>query len=192
MADDLMTHIVDHRDRAVLDLPSRDRRGARKVALVRGIAAGVQVVEDLHHDLLLSSRLEVATGWLIDVWGAVVGERRGAIAEHTVYRRFVMARAQVNACKGNADGILSIWILLMEARSTYYRIAPPAGFILYAVRSSLLGADLARRVRRLMRDAKQAGVSMSLVQSVPGYFGFDGDPEALGFDDGTLSEEITG
>lgn len=192
MADELLTHIVDHRDRAVLDLPSRDRRGPRKVALVRGIAAGVQVVEDLHHDLLLSSRLETATGWLLDVWGEIVGERRGAIAEHTVYRRFVMARAQVNVCKGNADAILSIWILVMEPRSTYYRIAPPAGFILYAVRSTLLDADLGRRVRRLMRDAKPAGVGMALVQSVPGYFGFDGDPDALGFDDGQLSEEITG
>ena len=193
MAEELpITHIVDHADRAVLDLPSRDRRGPRKVALVRGIAAGVQLVEDLHHDLLLSSRLDSATGWLLDVWGGIVGEKRGALTRDTDYRRFVLARAQVNTCKGNADGLLAIWILLMEPRSTYYRIAPPAGFVLYAVRSTLLDADMSRRVRRTMRDAKPAGVGMALVQSPPGYFGFDGDDDALGFDDGQLSEELTG
>ncbi len=187
-----LTHIADHADRAVAGLPSRDRRGARKVAVTRGLAAGVQLLEDIAFDVLLSTRLGVATGAQLDVWGGIVGERRGALTQDTVYRRFVMARAQVNVCRGNSDALIAIWLLLTDPQWVYLRDAPPMGFVLYAVRATLLDANLGRRVRRTMRDAKPAAYEMALVQSPVGYFGFDGDPDALGFDDGQLSEEITG
>ncbi|MFA9271865.1 MAG: hypothetical protein ACEQSX_14135, partial [Baekduiaceae bacterium] len=72
------THIADHADRAVAALPSRDRRGARKVAVTRGLAAGVQLLEDIAFDVLLSTRFEVAVGAQLEIWGAIVGEKRGA------------------------------------------------------------------------------------------------------------------
>ena len=48
----------------------------------------------------------------------------------------------------------------------------------------------ARRVSQLMKSIKPAGVCMILIEASEGYFGFEGDPDASGFDVGIFARAL--
>ena len=185
-----LVYIADHKSRAVGSLLSQHQRRPRIRSLIESLAEGAQANEDEGFDVLVSTTLTAAQGANLDEWGALVGEARGDL-EDADYRVFISARIKVNNTTGTTDEILAIWALLVspyiEIRHENYT---PATFLLDVLRASPMSDARVRRVGAMMRDAKPAGVAMMLLESVPGYFGFDEDPDALPLDVGEYGRAI--
>ena len=185
MAD--LVHIADHGDRAVSRLPSRFRRPVIE-SFIRSLCAGVQLAEDLAWFLLSDGLLDTASGAMLDQWGELVGEQRLGLADAD-YRRFIEARMLINrANPGTPNEMLAIWRLVTApAISVAYRSPSPCVVWLTVERSEAMSDAVARRVVRAMQDAAPAGRLLRLIETVPGPFGFETDPDALGYDAGRLS-----
>ena len=184
-----LAYIPDHRERARKRLLSQDWDKPRIASLAEALGMGAQALEDVYFDLLMGRRLESSVGAQLDTWGAIVGEARGALGD-TDYRRFIEARVAANVCKGSVDELLAIWELVTYPSTVRYLSMYPAGFKLQAVRPRLFNARMARRVSRFRADVKPAGVTMVLIEALPGYFGFDGNPAALGYNVGKFARVL--
>jgi hypothetical protein len=178
-----LAYIPDHGDRAVGKVLSQFKRKPRIAALIRALASGTQELEDELFSLIVSRTLTAATGAELDQWGSVVGEPRGSLGDSD-YRRFIRARTMVNVCKGDVDSLIAIWQVVMGTEDVRFLPTYPAGYRLQAVRSALLPEYVRRRARRIMVDPKPGGVTSVCVEARRGFFGFSGNPDALGFDVG--------
>ncbi len=181
--------IPDHGDRAVRRLLTTWQEKVRIKALIKALAAGTQELEEQSFSLIVSTGIDVATGDALDQWGEVVGEERGPLGDNE-YRRFVQARMQANRCRGTVEELIAIFKLVTGAVKVRYETSYPAGFYLLAQLPDLLPAATARRVRRIMDDAKPGGVEMILIQYLPGAYGWEDDSEALGLDEGPFAALI--
>lgn len=182
-----LIHIPDHGDQAVGQLPSRDRKPNTE-ALVRGLCAGVQLAEDLLWFMLNDGMLANATGAALDQWGELVGEQRLGLGDSD-YRRFIEARMLVNrANPGTPNELIAIWKLITAPYvSVSYRSPGPCIIWLTTLRETPMTAAVASRVARMMQDAAPAGRLLRAIEAVVDPFGFEGDPEALGYNEGKLS-----
>lgn len=181
-----LVYIPDHPDRARRRLLSQDWDKPRIVALAEALGMGAQAFEDDTFDVLIGRRLEAATGATLDQWGALVGEDRGTL-DDTRYRRFIMARVLVNIGDSTVDELITIFEEITAPSVVWYLPMYPAGFKLRAIRKGWLSDVLRRRIRRMMADAKPAGVTMVLIEALEGYFGFEGNEAASGYNVGTLA-----
>lgn len=150
-------------------------------------------------DLLTSGTLDGASGWLLDRWGAVVGEKRDGLLDDD-YRRFIKAAVILNGCFGSVEENLGLWAVLMgadvgDARVEYVEMYPH-GATFQAFRRALLPEKVARRAARTMRRSRPLGVEFRLVEAVDGrYFGFAGHgthahSAPLGFDRGAFARAL--
>lgn len=173
-----ITLIEDHPDRAVANALAQDRcaeDSPRYVSLLAAMGEGVQLQEEQFFDLLVGRGLNLATGAALEQWGAIVGEARGGLTDDD-YRRFIKARVLANTSDGTPDELLTIFALITSPSQVRYFIHPPAAFRLQTIRGELLSDDMVRRVVRMMRSVKPAGVAMVLTEAVPGsiLFGVSG------------------
>lgn len=160
-------------------------------ALLGGLSYGVQTLEEAAFDVLVSGPLDVASGYDLDVWGRVLGEQRLGLTDEE-YRRFLAARALANRSAGDRDSVLDVWRVATGASSVaYFDLLPAAGTLL-AVRSSFMRDDNARRVYRLVDSVVPAAVNFECIEAVEGYFGFDEDTSAEGFDVGPFARSLRG
>lgn len=141
-------------------------------ALLGGLGDGAQALEDVGFDLVDQLNLDSASGAMLDRLGGLVGEHRGPLGD-LAYRRFIRARALITRCRGTVEELLEIWRILMGVGTDFAWEVEcfPAGVDLVAVRSSFLPDTEYRRVYRAMRDAKPAGVTLTLVEAVGDYHG---------------------
>lgn len=167
-SDTRLVLIDDHADRLLAELPSQFRRGLHIQALAEALGRGVQIAEEASFDLLVGRTLQSATGAQLDQWGAVVGEARFTLPDSS-YRQFIAARLLANRCRGTADEVIAIWSLITSPHSgVRLNPLPPAGCLLYTVRSRFLDEPTRNRVRRLMASVRPAGVTMVLVEALTG------------------------
>ena len=185
----LFAYKGDYRAEAKRWLLSQFRDKPRIVALVQAFGQGSQVLEDICIGYLLGMLMGYAIGDQLDHLGSIVGERRAGLLD-AEYIRFIQARILVNRCSGTPTDMVQLLELVTAPSTVHYHDMFPGGFTLYAHRSSAMPDAIKNKVRRLMRDAKPAGVAMVLIETIPGYFGYDGDPDARGFDVGRLSRLI--
>ena len=190
-ADLPVAYIPDHAERLNRRMLSQDREQPRLKALMMALGDGAQLLEDTAFDVLVGTRLELATGVNLDRWGELVGELRLGLTDGD-YRRFIRARVLVNVCNGTPDELVTLYKLVMDTdRVQYVRPGAPAFFSLQAVRSSWLSEALRRRVRRLMGAAKPAGVAMELIEAIGDPFGFDATMLPVsGFNVGAFAREV--
>lgn len=133
-------------------------------AMVKGLATGTQAVED---DLwsLTDESIDSAMGAFLDEWGALVGETRGALNDSD-YRRFIKARILANNSLGSRDELLEVLRIASNATQVVHHDQFPAHFTLTYLRESWLATPVTDRLVRLMRDAKPAGVGLTLVEAL--------------------------
>lgn len=187
-----LIHVADHAEQAIARLPSRFRGRLRIEALVGALATGTQEVEDLAYALVADRLLDTASGDALDQYGRLVGEARNGLGDGD-YRRFIQARMLANRSTGTVDELIAIWRLATGAEAVRYEELAPLHLILEAERREPMSADVVRRVVRLMQDAKPAGRTLSLVEVIAGvWFGWDGDPDSTGYDDGEYSRTLEG
>jgi hypothetical protein len=157
-------------------------------ALAKAVGAVNQVLEDCIFTVLLDTGLDVATGVHLDTWGETVGEDRGPLGDRE-YRRFIRARILANRCGGTTEEILTIARLVFDSRVAHTYDTPPASFVIEGFRGSFMSDAAGRKVARLFRTAKPAGVSVGVVEALNSAGIFD-DPEH-GFDTSTFARALT-
>lgn len=171
-----IVYIPDYAEHAKGLLLSQHRRSPRIVALVESLMGEAQLVEDIAFDLIVSTAIEVATDYELDLWGVIVGEPRGGLTD-SEYRPFVQARIQANICNGDIDSVIGVFQTLMQDGAVRYFPQYPAG---YTLEGDVLGASLSTevqgRIRTVMKDVSPAGVTVRLVETDPGSFRFDSGP----------------
>lgn len=170
-------------------LLAQDRDKPNTLALAAAIGVALQAVEDDLFNLPLATSLRLATGDALDRVGAMVGEDRLGL-DDGAFRRFIGARILVSQSEGTPEELLAIFRIITGTPDCYHFDLPPGGFLLFCVRKSWMTEAEMRRVRRMMTDAKAAGVAMELIEAAPGYFGFVEDSRAGAFDIGTFSRVI--
>lgn len=186
-ADTEVSYIPDHEELAWRRLLTQDHTKPRLVALLKAFGTVVQDAEDTLFDVLMGRVLDDATGAVLDRWGAIVGEARDGLGDED-YRRFVKARTLVNIGDGTVDELIAIWqIITGPSRVVRYLPMYPAGYTLQVARTSFMSEVMRRRVRRMIEEARPAGVTSELIEALVGYYGFDTDDYADGFDVGPYS-----
>ena len=174
LPDAIFDKVEDWPDKAWDRFPSRYAGKKRIEALVRGLADGTQLLEDLIYDVLMSTVLESATGALLDQWGALAGSPRGPL-EDDVYRRIIKARVRANLSSGHVGDMIEIYAEATAPSEVRYFDHFPAGFRLTAFRARPMGASRRRRIREIMGDAKPGGVNISLCEAITGSLRLGGD-----------------
>ena len=186
----LSGHVDDHAADAVSRWPSYLRR-PRNEALSRLAGTRAQDLEGLFAGLWLWRTFEQARGVQLDAWGAYLAEPRPG-PDDADYRRLLHARLLILFSGGEVERIIEIARLVAEAEDVRYAPAYPAGCrVEYAVtepRTDRLRLGLASR----LLQALPAGVTLrALVEvPIPGWFGWEGDADSLGFGAGRLSARV--
>lgn len=159
-------------------------------AFVTALATGQQAREDEQFDLLLSTDVNAATGDLLDKWGEAVGEQRLGLSDNE-FRPFVLARMLANTCDGTIEALIEVFTAATQPNvDVLYQSVFPAGFCLSVVRPLAMSEAISRRVARMMEDVRPGGRHMCLIEAVPGFYGFEGNPDAHPLDEGLLSRLI--
>lgn len=184
-----LVYVADWPARASKALLGLDWSKPRIVALAEALGEGSQALEDVTFDVLLSTRLEAASGSTLDLYGGIVGERRGPLGDED-YRRFIQARILTNITDSTIDEMIAIFALVTYPGEVEYMPMYPAGGTLQVLRQSWLSDRMRRRIRRIMDDAKPAGVAIELIEALPGFFGFEGNEGAMGYDEGVYSRVL--
>jgi hypothetical protein len=182
-------YIPNHRAVAVSRLLAQYRNKPRIVALVRALASGAQALEDDVFGVLTSTTFTAATNTDLDHWGILVGEERAGLND-TDYRAMIGARILANRSRGTRDELIQILQIITAPSVVVLTDVFPACFQFVIRRATYMADNHARRVGRLMRSIKPAGVAMLLFEAADGYYGHDPDLEALPLDLGTLSRLI--
>ncbi len=170
-------------------LLAQDRGKTNWRAIAKGIGDAMQLVENDLFDLPLSMTLSSATDAALDKVGAIVDEPRLGLDDEA-YRRFIRAKILVNMSEGSPEELLTIFRAITGSDDCRHFDMFPGGFTLVTIRQTPMSDAEMRRVRRMMLDAKAAGVAMELIEALPGYFGFDTDPDSTGFEIGPFARII--
>lgn len=185
------TYIPDHGDKIVEeDLYNKIRALPRWASWARGIGAGTQLMEDELFGLITGTYFDTADGYLLERWGAIVGEQRAGLNDDE-YRAFIRGRMLTDVCGGTGDELIRIYELITAPNNGVIAQAKyPACFTLTVIRSTPMRDVVARRVVRMMNEAKADGIGMGLIEAIAPAFGFDGNPLASGFGVGVLSRRL--
>ncbi len=170
-------------------------------ALVEGLAAGAQLVEDQAYSLVQSGRFRLAVGDLLDQWGDLVNEPRSGLLDDDVYRRFIQAAILCSVWDGWRDQAIEVWEVATAGQYVRQVDRWPRCSSFYTYRPTLLPDIEARRVRRTMNRIKPPGVFFRLIEVPAAYLGFDGDgpfeygepapaPRPQGFGPGRLARSL--
>lgn len=184
-----LKYIPDH-VRRMLDLwMSQWRHTHTGIALMTAIGNAVQAVEDENFDVWLSTQLAVATGHALEQWGALVGEPKGVLDDDD-YRVFIEARILANTSTGAPDELYEIVKRITAPSEVGIIRTPPQGYEVIIRRADYMSDARARRVGRMIRSIKPAGISTYIVEYADGYFGFAGDDDAASLDLGELARNL--
>lgn len=182
MAD--FTYIPNHEDEAV-DRLANEFRKPRIEGTLKAFVKPFQDLEDTLKDIQELRWIETATGVQLDKLGTIVGEQRFNKTDDT-YRRFIKARVQINTSKGLPENLIRLFNTITLATECFYATYRPAEItIMGNVDLLTLGVITAADVLDLCRQIIPAGVTLYHVGSYDPDepFGFDEDPDAIGFGD---------
>lgn len=188
----MTTYLFDYAERAIAALVYRLRK-PRLVALVEAFAEELQVIEDTAFALVEERFLDTADGAQLDQLAAVLDATRDGLSDEDLRAR-LRVRILANRSRGEGDRLLRIVALSTARGPVWLRPVFPAGLRIEfpSPPGSPLSATRARIAREELGRAVASGVQVDeLVEWTDGgVFGFEDDPDALGFDDGELAEDV--
>lgn len=179
------------------DLPLNDREDTLSVfqnkpvarAIKGGFAQLVQRSNEAVLDAVQSMRLDRLAGWGLARWAAIVDEQRGNLTDEEWTR---VVRGKVAAVVSQGDGTSMAEVVTASFPDVVqYRIDDyqPATIIITIKTNDGISAQLAPRIKQVLRLAKPAGVKMEVGQSPPQAFSFFGGG-GFGFNVGALAGSI--
>jgi hypothetical protein len=182
-------YIYDHVDRAKANLTSDYSDAVKVRGLVAAFVSEIQEVEQVMYELIVSRYIGNASDAQLDQYGAAVGEPRAGLT-NAEYRKFILARILTNLGEGEIPRLLEVVKTITSASRVKYTAAHPAHFLVEYVRGGYTSAAFRNRVKSQVLELTPAGVGFTVIEANEGYFGFNDDPDAFGFDVGEWAEEI--
>lgn len=188
-----ITYIVDHPERAKALLTSLLSK-PNLTLLLQLFTEQVQELEDLFFALYAERQIDTAQGAQLDQLGAIAGARRDGLDDET-YRRVIRVQQIANQAAGRPEELLEVAKVLFaeadaDARVLYYPLYP-LGFGLVIFRTDPSEELQRDRAIEVLTSMLPLAVKLdALDEATPGYFGWDDDPDALGFDVGHFVEEL--
>ena len=175
-------HIPNHRATALDRLYAQWKRTTVIRGAVVASARVVQRAENIIYGYLVSGRFGVAEGFLLDMWGEIIGEKRLGLG-HDDYRRVLQARILADNASDNPEDILGVFAAITAPSTVRYYDAPPwNSYHLIAFREDPLASDMITRLVPIMERVRPSTRAMDMIETlVPGYFGFAGDPDPDAF-----------
>ena len=186
-----VTYIPDHVEQALHNRLSQFSQSPNLELLIRLFVEPLQELEDIAFALITERMLSSAQGAQLDQYGAIAGQRRDGLNDET-YRRFISVRLEANRSNGQPDVITTVLATLMSTTSTVqYHPLPPAAFGLSYMLGEYSSDSIRTRVLNLVNAIIPAGVKLEeVVESLPGYWGFEGDDDALPLGTGAFTAEV--
>jgi hypothetical protein len=190
----MISHITDHVARTLANLPSRFSIAARLRALVTILATECQTLEDTLWDLISDRMLSTAAGVQLDAYGELVGQVRLGGFTDDEYRRLISVRIRANKTSGQVEDVIQIMSMLLApfavgvGSDVHYWPLPPAAYGLEWVRDTYSSAAVVAMLPAFVVAITGAGIGVDeLVEALPGYWGFEGDDDALSLGDGDFT-----
>lgn len=159
--------------------------------LVKSGSIEAQTLEDGLQEFYAKLPLQTATGQTLDEWGEHFDVERGGLSD-TVYLDKILAQILSYTSSGLPEQIIQIIVLLTQATSV--RI------IESTTESRTISFDINTDLATISPDELKTAITRALESTVKlddiiiispvEYFGFDSDPDALGFV--TLAEPSSG
>jgi hypothetical protein len=167
-----VAYVPDHAERMLRKMPTALQGQSRWGALVRGVAVGIQELEDVLFNLLDQRTLDAAKGAHLRRWAAIVGQPADALTDEQL-RRFIRVRLRVlrHARHGQTapiDDLIDFARICTEAYAVRYFGLYPAGLNLTIWRTSRLSDEEVNATVRLLGDAIPAGKEWCLTEALPG------------------------
>jgi hypothetical protein len=151
-------YIPDHSGQSGEMVPGRFWASVRLQALVRGIGAAVQLLEDQLLDLQLSGTLDGSYGAWQDAWGELVGLRRLGLSD-TDYSKFIAAMGYANSQEPPSSNKIIAAALAMGANEAYtYTYATQAAGEIEMICYSDWDTARLRAARRVFEAARGYGI----------------------------------
>ena len=179
------THITDHAGEALDRLAEQYRGQLNFASLLNAINAQTQDIEDALFEQIDGRTLASATDATLDSVGATVGCTRPAGADDDEYRGLIYAQIIVNTSEGTPE---TVYALLRQLGATAARIFEVGLYGIFLQYTGTLLLDDAGLLAAL--EAATPPVAMNVSEYTADAFGFDGDGDALGFDDGELARDV--
>lgn len=167
----------------VLDADGADRE------LLEAIAVLFQAASDDSSALVSQRDIEVAEGIFLDRIGRELGEAREGL-EDVDFRVILRGALASRNSDGTETSVALVARLMFGTDDVQVLDRPPGAVNVIVATSDPVGVAARARTRRLLERAVLGGVRVDDVveTDAAGYFGWHGDPDALGFDDGALAE----
>lgn len=175
--------ITDHADLAVDRLLAQYKDDELMVARIRAFGAQAQEIEDALWQILDLSNLDAATGAVLDRFGVLLYQERGAMTDEEYRARLRLRIIQLQS-QGTAEELIYIFKTLMRCDVVQMVEFYPADFVLLTA----IGADPVLDTAEILdaiQKAKPAGVGNVIAIETGNPFVFAGDPTGSGFGDAT-------
>jgi len=187
---DVPVHLFDYVERLKRELSTFFFCIEDMQKLVELSASRQQIAEDVAYAMIVERFIDTSAGAQLDQWGKVVGEARLGLVDGE-YRQFIKARIRSNLSNGTIREMTLILKLLTNAINVRYSPLYPAGMQFDYVSGVLTSSASKDRIKRQMIEVAGAGIAVHYItEATEGYFGWDGDDEALGFGQGSFAGVI--
>lgn len=130
--------------------------------------------------------IDTAVGAQLDQWGTVLALPRDGRTDDA-YRIALRARLAVYMSNGTPENLITITRLLVGDVVVELLERPFASVYIQWEAGTPTPDDERPTVQAQLQASAPAGVEVVAVEAVPGFFGFESDPLALGFDEGELA-----
>lgn len=172
-----IAHNPDVEGSAVARLPGQYRDLPYWEKFWAAVSPSLQELEDAIYDVQQARDPAVALGAQLDQWGALLNEDREDL-EDSEYRDVLKMKVLSN----RSSGVLDFFFDIVERLATLYRVHvfnlyPMTVSVEYVVYSALT-ASMQSRLARLLTRAASAGRKVKVVEGIPGFLGFAGNPDA--------------
>lgn len=180
-------YIDDYEARALRRTLSRHRNKPRLGAVFASYGFAGQVLEDALLGVSSDSLFGNATGTTLEIYGKLLGELRGGL-DDLLYRNLIAARILANQSQGTTDEMIEILqVLAPVGADVFHQNLFPASCLFTVITDDPPDSQYLARVATIMRKAKPAGISFGGVWAVRVPFGFDANPDILGYSLGKLA-----
>jgi hypothetical protein len=140
-----------------------------------GLVDQVQELEDILYDLLIQRGISVAVGVQLDRIGILVGLPRAGGQSDIEYRALLEVQITRNLSYGSGDTLINITAAMTESSIVTLDEYFPAEIEI------IFNGDRVSGLADIIDSVAMGGVKVSLVEYDGTPFGFEGDPDILGF-----------
>lgn len=189
---------IDYEEEAIERLLSIFQGDEEWESLVTILVERVQDLETVAFDLVVGRMLDTAQGAQLDQYGDIVGQPRSIpsstpgleLSSDEEYRRVIKIRIQANRSNGEAAIIQDLSSRLVEEEVAYSQMGH-AGFQLAWSTPTPTSQVIREVLMIILNNVIPAGVELALVvEGTEGAFGWEDDPDALGFGVGEWGADI--